>query len=391
MSEYQYYEFRAIDRPLSKRELTELRALSSRAQITPVSFINTYEWGNFKGNPRKLMEKYFDAFVYVANWGTRQLMLRIPAHLCDLAGMPSYLSGSAVKVTQKNENLILQCLSEDDPEDWDSGESWMASLMPLRAELMRGDLRCLYLAWLLAAQSGELENKELEPAVPSGLHSLSAALQSFADFMRIDPDLIEAAAIESSPLTENASSKGDLQAWISALSESEKNAVLLEILQEDNPLFRKELLRRFHTDIAHGQEVKTQVRTLRTVEALLSATQGITAERQRTATERRVAEEARKKQEEAAARAKHLERLQGRELALWHRVGDLVKTSKPREYDLAIAILADLRDLAALTGQTEEFTSRFGQLRQRYSTRPSFQQRLIKAGLGNAQAELPMP
>ncbi len=34
MSEYQYYEFRAIDRPLSKRELTELGGLSSRAQIT---------------------------------------------------------------------------------------------------------------------------------------------------------------------------------------------------------------------------------------------------------------------------------------------------------------------------------------------------------------------
>ena len=34
MSEYQYYEFRAIDRPLSHSELTELRAISSRAQIT---------------------------------------------------------------------------------------------------------------------------------------------------------------------------------------------------------------------------------------------------------------------------------------------------------------------------------------------------------------------
>ena len=48
MSGYQYYEFRAIDRPLSQRELTELRALSSRAQITPVSFINTYEWPHGK-------------------------------------------------------------------------------------------------------------------------------------------------------------------------------------------------------------------------------------------------------------------------------------------------------------------------------------------------------
>ena len=133
MSEYQYYEFSAIDRPLSHSELTELRALSSRAQITSVSFTNTYEWGNFKGNPLKLMEKYFDAFVYVANWGTREFMLRIPAHLCDPAVMHSYLSGSAVTVAQNNDNLILQCLTEDEPEDWDAGESWMASLMPLRA------------------------------------------------------------------------------------------------------------------------------------------------------------------------------------------------------------------------------------------------------------------
>ena len=30
MSEYQYYEFQAIDRPLTAREMSELRAVSSR-------------------------------------------------------------------------------------------------------------------------------------------------------------------------------------------------------------------------------------------------------------------------------------------------------------------------------------------------------------------------
>ena len=35
MSEYQYYEFQAIDRPLTKPEMAELRALTSRATITP--------------------------------------------------------------------------------------------------------------------------------------------------------------------------------------------------------------------------------------------------------------------------------------------------------------------------------------------------------------------
>ena len=35
MSEYQYYEFQAIDRPLTQGEIAELRKLSSRASITP--------------------------------------------------------------------------------------------------------------------------------------------------------------------------------------------------------------------------------------------------------------------------------------------------------------------------------------------------------------------
>lgn len=34
MSEYQFYEFQAIDRPLTRREMQELRSCSSRATIT---------------------------------------------------------------------------------------------------------------------------------------------------------------------------------------------------------------------------------------------------------------------------------------------------------------------------------------------------------------------
>ena len=78
MSEYQYYEFLAIDRPLTAEEMKDLRALSTRAQITPVSFTNEYHWGDFKGNPDKLMERYFDAHVYVANWMTAIFKVRVP-------------------------------------------------------------------------------------------------------------------------------------------------------------------------------------------------------------------------------------------------------------------------------------------------------------------------
>jgi hypothetical protein len=40
MSEYQYYEFRTVDRPLTKQEMGKLRALSTRTEITSTSFVN---------------------------------------------------------------------------------------------------------------------------------------------------------------------------------------------------------------------------------------------------------------------------------------------------------------------------------------------------------------
>ena len=50
MSEYQYYEFQAVDRPLTQDQMSDLRAYSSRVQITPSSFVVVYNWGDFKGN-----------------------------------------------------------------------------------------------------------------------------------------------------------------------------------------------------------------------------------------------------------------------------------------------------------------------------------------------------
>ena len=48
MSEYQYFEFQAIDRPLNKKEMAKLRTYSTRARITPTSFVNDYSWGDFR-------------------------------------------------------------------------------------------------------------------------------------------------------------------------------------------------------------------------------------------------------------------------------------------------------------------------------------------------------
>jgi len=83
VSEYQYYELRAIDRPLTKKEMAALRSVWTRAAITTTNVTNHHEWGDLKANPSKLLEKYFDAFVYVANWGTHAFHIRLPQESVD--------------------------------------------------------------------------------------------------------------------------------------------------------------------------------------------------------------------------------------------------------------------------------------------------------------------
>jgi hypothetical protein len=119
MSEYQYYEFQAIDRPLTAKEMGELRSYSTRARITPTSFVNDYAWGSFKGDEDAWMEKYFDAFLYLANWGTHVLKLRLPSRLLDPATAKTYCGGDSAFVREKAGKVILSFVSQDEESgDW---------------------------------------------------------------------------------------------------------------------------------------------------------------------------------------------------------------------------------------------------------------------------------
>jgi len=186
VSEYLYYEFRAVDRPLTHREIRELRALSTRAEITATSFVNTYEWGDFKGDTNILMEKHFDAFVYTANSCVFRLVLRLPRRALDTKDVSAFCAGESLHIRKTKNFTILEFISEGEGRDWEDSERWMDSLIPLRADLMRGDMRALYLGWLFCLQNQELSSHATEPPVPAGLAKLPAPLQSFAQFLGLD-------------------------------------------------------------------------------------------------------------------------------------------------------------------------------------------------------------
>ena len=195
MSEYQYYEFAAIDRPLTRTEMAELRAVSTRAEISPAGFVNHYEWGDLKADPADWMRRYFDAFVYTANWCSCRLALRVPLATFRQAELKPYATKYALNIEAGGEHWIFDW-ALDESEDYDrfamdDGSGWMRRLAPLRDELLRGDLRPLYLGWLAGAGGGELRDDALEPEVPPGLSELSPAQQALAEFLEIDPDMLE--------------------------------------------------------------------------------------------------------------------------------------------------------------------------------------------------------
>ena len=379
MSEYQYYDFKSIDRALTKTEMDALRAVSTRAVITSTSFTNHYEWGDLKADPLKLLEKYFDAFAYVANWGTREFHLRLPQELADLKHLKSILPGKAVRVRSAGKFVIVTFESEvESDDDWDDGTGWMGSLMSLRSDLLRGDLRSLYLGWLLCAQDEEFSGDALEPPVPAGLRELSASLDSLIEFLGIDEDLIKAAAVASAPLKAGPSRK-ELATWVRSLPENEKDDLLVGFLSESGERWRVELLQRFQRENAVAASYGAIER--RTVKDLLTAARVCADERARQLSAKRAADAARKKAKDEADRTLFLDQLAKREDSAWKQVEGYIQKRQPKDYDRAVILLTDLHDLAVCQGREAGFRSALAKIRKTHTAKESFLRRLAKAKL----------
>jgi hypothetical protein len=381
VSEYQYCEFLALDKPLTDKQRAELRKLSSRADITATRFVNEYSYGDFRGSPEKLMERYFDAFLYLANWGTRRLMFRCPRALLDADVARRYCHTDAASVIETSGHVIISLYLDRDPDNyWIEAEDRLGPMVQARSDLAVGDLRLLYLGWLLGAQwAGQDEEDAIadtEPPVPAGLGDLSAPLRAIADFLEIDKDLMTVAAETSPPLEEPAND--GLAEWITALPAAEKNTLLRMAADGEGAQVQALLLRRFR-----GSDTGTTGRSgsVRTATGLRAAAESRAAERKKAQEQRRREEQARKAAAGAAAHVKRLDELAAEGEAPWEQIDEMIATKKTSEYDRAVALLRDLRALAKRRGGEVAFAKRVLDLRARYPGRSGLQDRFNEAGL----------
>ncbi|HJX99382.1 MAG TPA: hypothetical protein VJ351_01080 [Streptosporangiaceae bacterium] len=373
MSEYQYYEFLALDRPLTDKQRAELRSISTRAEITATRFVNEYQWGDFKGDPRKLMERYFDAFLYLANWGTRRLMFRLPRGVLDSKTAERYCYTDTASLIETGSHLILSLYVDREPDDyWDQPGGQLAAMVQARAELAAGDLRLLYLAWLLALQSDEVDDEDTEPPVPAGLEHLSASLQAVVEFFEIDEDLIAVAAASSPSIQDPEGMAG----WITSLPAEQKDALLARVAAGEGAQVRALLLRRFRT--ASGSPPTAPART---AAELWQAAGNRKAARAKAAERSQRQAEARTAAAQAASYAKHLDQLATHTEAAWEKAAEWIETKRPRDYDLAVSLLRDLQALADRQEDPAAFRKRFLDLRAEHQRKPSLLDRFDQAGL----------
>jgi hypothetical protein len=383
VSRYQYYEFRTLDRRLTAEQQRRLRSLSSRAEISATRLTNEYSFGNFRGDPGRLLEEYFDAYLYAANWGTRELGFRLPRALLDAQTARRYCDEEyRAWVTETAEHVIIRFRWDDDEgDDWIEGDGLLDPLLAVRSELAAGDTRLLYLGWLLKVQLGGLDGdedlEEAEPPVPAGLKQLSDSLASVAEFLKIDDDLIAAAAKASGPLV--PISDDGIADWVTALPASEKDKFLTMVAEGEGAQVEALLVRRFRRESrAAGAAAASAGRT---ASELLAGAEARRAAREVAEARARQEARARLAAEQAAAHERHLEQLTGSKEETWQQVEKLTMFSKPKEYDQAVQLLRDLHEIARREDDITVFAARVRELRTRYAKRPSLMERFDKAGL----------
>ncbi|TXL78764.1 hypothetical protein FHP25_07150 [Vineibacter terrae] len=388
MSEYQYYEFRAIDRPLDAAAQAALRKISSRGEISAHGFVNSYQWGDFKGEPRRLMADWFDLFIHWTNWGTRSLMLRVPRRYLDPIAVKPYVVKGVVEAWTAGDNTIIAFdrSPEEDLDPFLEDEAGMAqSMIALRDSVLRGDLRLLYLGWLIAVLDGHVDDGRPEPPCPAGLGTLSGPLKALADFFMLDQDLVAAAAEGSTDDKPDQvePSTAELSAFIETLPDRDKTVFLRRAVLEGDSHVRIDIVRRWAQAADGLTTVATPAdRPQRRARDLLAGAQ---AQAQRRA-QREAAMEAQRQEQARRALAKRLDALALRVEAAWQDVEAHIGTKQPEAYDKAVALLQDLGQLADRDGDRAAFDRHLKDLLNRHQGKTSFQNRLHKAGLKGKRA-----
>jgi len=370
MSEYQRYEWMTIDRPLTKKEQEEVDALSSHIEVSATHALVEYNWGDFKHDPIDVLHKYFDGFLYWANWGSPQLAFRFPRGILPDNLLAGYdLEDFASFTRHKDYDILnIEFGEMEAPDVWTEYD--LGSLIPIREELMGGDLRALYIVWLAAQEMmgsyDEEEEYEIDvPSIPPGMGNLTGAQEELAALFRVPEELLMAAASHSATgKVSGQVADEDIAALIQQLPPERGNEYLLRLAHNEPGLSR--LFLRELRELSQDKTGETSPAGERvTYATLLAESKTIRARLERE-----------KREQTEAERRRHLKEIHDHRDTYWRQADKAAERGVASGYDEATRLLVELRDAATQFNETQEFQARFRIWVVSHLRRPALMKRL---------------
>ena len=328
------------------------------------------------------MRRYFDAHVYVANWCTCSLYLRVPKDAFDAETLQVFETESVFSVEHTKTHWLLEW-GLDESESYDrfaeeDGRGWMGRLAPLRDELLRGDMRPLYLGWLAAVSAGFIDDETPEPAPPPGLSRLTAAQCALAEFLEIGEDMLTAAGqLDSQSVEADGNQYVSRDAWIAELPAVEKTDLLGLLLAGRAQEAERQLKLRYLAWQREQQPIGETAPRCRSV-AELHALAASAAET------RKGQEAAQRKKREAIQQAKretHLRTLATDFDKCWQVASKHAERGIASAYEAVKCALVDLSDAYALCASRADFERKMAEFMAAHGKRGALVRRLTKAGL----------
>lgn len=253
-------------------------------------------------------------------------------------------------------------------ELWDVGEL-CSRLIPLRAEILAGDLRPLYLAFLgVSFDYANDDEENPEAPVPAGLGQLTDAQSALVELLSISLDLVDAAADKSPPLSAREDSAATYSAWLREQPQSIKDQWLTCWMQDAGLTARADMLDEFRK----GQftSLWPTVQSDRTLDDLQAAADQMQQRRDDQA----AAKNARERVERLAEIAENLHRY-------LDEAEDILAARRHSQYSRAAKMLAESREAAQGTAKADLAEQHLQKLLTKYAKRSAFIAELRKHGL----------
>ncbi len=374
MSEYQYYEFVAIDGPISDEGLRYARGCSSRAEVSRVRWKNTYHFGDFHGSVDTLL-KYYDAHFYIANWGTVRLGLAFPKGVITPEAILPFLRGGeryedTLTIKEIGNRCIVWWERNEEGGCWETGgEGLTDELIGIREELLRGDYRALFLGWLADFDPDEWQDSKdgavMMPPIPAGLDQLTSALAALIKHFPVDRDALAAATRLSQTSTPD---RIPIATVLERLSVSEMRALLAQVAEGGGAGVMTELNR-----LTYPRVQTPPSQAMRCVDFAAK-----TIETRKVRQKREAEAAAAKRLRETELRKQHLASVLQRADAIWSGLDALMDQKIASAYDQVANQLQELRDAYGQAHDIGAFQQKLAEFRRRYSNRPAMLRRIEK-------------